>query len=140
MQLPSLPKFTLFHGSHTNPALHRRALVNPMREWLIVLSLSIVVLLGGCVYAGLVFYRGMSVTEADVFTGTKPLYSHTQVRDVLTTYEKKEEHFNALRTHAPVPTTTKQVEATSTPVATEETSLPEEEVKESVPQGVPVAQ
>lgn len=140
MQLPTLPKFTVFHGSRTNPVLHRRVLVNPMREWLIVLFLSIAVLLGGCVYAGLVFYRGMSVTEADVFTGAKPLYSHTQVREVLTAYEKKEEHFKALRTHTPVLTTTKQAEATSTPVASEEVSRLVEEVKESVPQGVPVAQ
>lgn len=76
-----------------------REFVEPAREWLIGLSLSGIVFLGGVVYAGHIFLDALHDAELERIESeeTGRNFSPERLRRVLETYEDRGERFETLK-------------------------------------------
>ena len=85
--------------SRTQAFVKPQEILNPSREWFIILFLAILVLVMGCLYGFYVFYEGMHTVTIGTETNTnvQAVYDSTQVSQVLHMYQEKARHFKSLR-------------------------------------------
>ena len=75
-----------------------REYLNPMRDWLIILSSVAVVFLGGVGYIAFDFYHQLDTQAGNVTTEAKPaVYKEKEVIEYATIYTEKEQMFDTLR-------------------------------------------
>ena len=99
MKLP-LPKISLLtHIVHPSKEAHRRRLIEPVREWALGLTVSVVLFLILAGYAGFDFYQQSQFAGVEAESGeTLVVYKERDVVSALEYYRTKEESFKKLRT------------------------------------------
>ncbi len=83
---------------HSLGKARTREYLNPMRDWLIVLSSLVIVFFGGVGYIAFDFYNQLDTQAENVTTEAKPaVYKEKEVIEYATIYTEKEKIFNELR-------------------------------------------
>lgn len=85
----------IFSRSHRKNTALRREFVFPAREWVAILCVGLLLLLGGVGYAAFVFWNGTEIAGevVKVESETDSVYNQGKVTKVLDTYAEKQKQF-----------------------------------------------
>ena len=85
----------IFSRSHRKNTVLRREFVFPAREWVAILCVGLLLLLGGVGYAAFVFWNGTEIAGevVKVESETDSVYNQGKVTKVLDTYAEKQKQF-----------------------------------------------
>ena len=91
---------TLFHTEHspTNGAMESHEYMHPVRDWMIVLGVCVLVFVGGAAYSAYDFYMQFGAPSEETSVAEKDVhYRDAEVKALSETYAQKESAFMTLR-------------------------------------------
>lgn len=93
----------IFSRSHRKNTVLRREFVFPAREWVAILCVGLLLLLGGVGYAAFVFWNGTEIAGevVKVESETDSVYNQGKVTKVLNMYAEKQKQFTELKNAIP---------------------------------------